>query len=125
MRMERKHVLVVDDNHHITRLLRENLEDCGYAVDVACNGSEAVERFVCGYSPALVITDMVMPKMQGAEAIEAIRSMCPKVKVLAISGGGGKVGDVLAKAKDAGSDAVMAKPFDMGEFERTVASLVG
>lgn len=126
MNCSRKQVLVVDDNFHVRALLRDNLEDCGYAVTIACNGEDAIDRLSHGYMPTLVITDMVMPKKQGFETIGEIRSMHPHVKVLAISGGGGmKVGDILARAKAAGSDAVMAKPFDMNDFERTVAQLVG
>lgn len=124
MPFAKKHVLVVDDNPHIRELLKENLQDCGYNVATAGNGEEAISYLDSGHAPALIVTDIMMPKKQGIEMIEEIRNRYPQLKVLAISGGGAmRVGDVLARAQAAGSDAVLAKPFNMQDFENTVTRL--
>ena len=120
----RKHVLVVDDNEFIRLLLKENLEDCGYNVALAVNGEDAIHYLDKGHTPVLIVTDIMMPKKQGIEMIEEVRAKHPHVKVLAISGGGAtRVGDILARAQAAGSDAVLAKPFNMNDFEATVTRL--
>lgn len=124
MTFTKKHVLVVDDNPHIRTLLKENLEDCGYEVATAQNGQEAIDYLDEGNDPVLIVTDIMMPKKQGIEMIQEVRAKYRYVKVLAISGGGAtRVGDVLARAQAAGSDAVLAKPFNMQDFERTVVRL--
>lgn len=120
----RKHILVVDDNPHIRVLLKENLEDCGYEVATAINGEDAIQYLDTGHNPVLIVTDIMMPKKQGIEMIEEIRIRHPQIKILAISGGGAmRVGDVLGNARAAGSDAVLAKPFNMQDFEKAVTQL--
>jgi CheY-like chemotaxis protein len=65
--------LVVDDSMLMRYTVCRFLEQRGYAVETASNGAEALE--VLGrVQPALVVTDMVMPKMSGAELITAMKS---------------------------------------------------
>ena len=67
-----KRILVVDDERQITRMLRASLQSSGYEVVVANNGLEALER-VRDSTPDLIITDLVMPEMNGVELTQAIR----------------------------------------------------
>ena len=82
-------ILVVDDEAEIRILAKEALSLAGYEVILACDGAEGVEAFR-SYSDRidLVVLDMVMPNMNGAEALAAMREFREDVRVLIISGYG-------------------------------------
>src|SRR5207244_3460527 len=66
-------ILVVDDHPHIVRLVQRELERDGHQVVTAADGEEALER-VQQEQPALVILDVVMPRMNGFEVLRALKS---------------------------------------------------
>lgn len=79
-------ILVIDDDGDVREYIRRVLERCGHVVYEAANGKEALamvqqDRF------ELVIIDMLMPVMDGAETILHLRSLAEEPKILAISGG--------------------------------------
>ncbi len=80
-------VLVAEDDPSLRKLLQVVLESFGYKVILAQDGQDAVGEFtVHNEEIGLVILDMMMPKMTGMEAYEAIRHMRPEVKALFLSG---------------------------------------
>ncbi len=119
--MNTKKILLIDDDESFRRMLRILLERSGYDVMEAANGRDGIRRF--GHSPAdLVITDMVMPDMEGIETIRALREADDRVPIIAISGGGiGAAGAYLNAACRLGAACSFSKPFDRNEFLRTVA----
>jgi len=81
-------VLVVDDDESVLLSLKILLESEGYRVLAAVGGSEAVS--LCGRhkgSIAAVVTDMMMPVMDGVATIRALRALDPDLRFIAISGG--------------------------------------
>ncbi len=102
------HILVVDDERQITRVLRTSLQSSGYEVSVASDGMEAFELFK-SVSPDLVITDLVMPEMGGLELTRAIRRVS-EVPIIVLS-----VREQVA-ALDEGADDYVTKPFSMQEL---------
>jgi CheY-like chemotaxis protein len=111
-------VLVVDDERPIRELLTVALREAGYRVATATDGREALARVAEG-SPGLVITDVMMPVLGGAELCRRLRVMpetasLPIVLMSAVEGEG-----VPA------ADAFLKKPFDHDEVERLVARLIG
>jgi two-component system cell cycle sensor histidine kinase/response regulator CckA len=80
-------VLVVDDEFSIRHITQQTLEAFGYRVITASNGAEAVSVYA-QQSPriALVLTDMMMPVMDGASTIQALRRINPFVRIIAASG---------------------------------------
>jgi CheY-like chemotaxis protein len=110
-------VMVVDDEPDIRHLLRITLEGAGYAVVEAAHGQAALEQVRCS-PPQLVLTDRMMPRMNGGELIERLRAdeSTKAIPIVIISG---------TRGKEAGADATLRKPFDPGELIVLVDRLTG
>lgn len=119
-------ILVIDDDHAVRRTICENLRESGYDILEAADGDQGLSMIDPAQMPAIVITDIIMPKKEGLETIMEIRKNFPQIKLIAISGGGRtRSTDFLALAKRLGSDAILPKPIDMDQLEKTIKSLVG
>ncbi|MBU0800344.1 MAG: response regulator [Alphaproteobacteria bacterium] len=119
-------ILVIDDEKNVRSTICENLELCGYEVMQATDGENGLEIIDAEDPPQLVITDIIMPRKEGLETIMQLRKIYPAMKVIAISGGGRtRTMDFLALAEKLGANAVLPKPIDLDELERTVKSLSG
>jgi DNA-binding response OmpR family regulator len=116
-------VLVVDDESQMREMLCQALTRRGHTVDQAADGRQALQR-LAEHQPDLVITDLVMPDMEGIETIQALRRRCPALPIIAISGGG-RVGpeDYLSMAKQIGANRTFEKPFRMEEVLTAVREL--
>ena len=80
-------ILLVDDEKNILETGKEVLEAMGYQVLSAPDGMKAIEIFTANQDRiSLIIMDLVMPRLGGAEAIERIREICPDIKVIFSSG---------------------------------------
>lgn len=104
-------VLVIDDDPVLLRSLARLLKAHGLDVATAGNGREGLAIFR-KISPAVVLTDILMPIMDGTRTITAIRRERPDVKIIAMSGGS-LTSDFLAMAKKLGADNALEKPFDV------------
>ena len=115
-------ILIVDDDPNLLRSLRGILEDEGHEVTEESDGGRALRRFA-GRPSDLVITDVYMPEMTGIEFIMRVREAFPEAKIIGMSGGGYLPGEsVLEAATALGAVGVLAKPLDMDEVVRMVAS---
>src|SRR6185295_8664920 len=83
-------VLLVEDNSQLRKLLRMILTTSGYEVWEASNGA-TVEDMYQQSRPDLVITDLIMPEKDGLELILDLRRTDASVKIVAMSGGNGKI----------------------------------
>jgi two-component system KDP operon response regulator KdpE len=107
-----KRILVVDDERQITRMLRASLQSSGYAVDIAKNGLEALQKFEAE-PPDLIITDLSMPEMNGLELTQAVRRVSgTPIIVLSVRDGD----SMKVTALDEGADDYLTKPFSMIEL---------
>ncbi len=114
------HILLIDDDTALRTMLRLTLIHFGHTVTEAGNGREGLARFT---QPGidLVITDIVMPDVEGLEVLMALRLKQPPVKIIAISGGGrGSATDYLRVATQMGAAKVLAKPFSNETLIRTI-----
>lgn len=108
-------VLIVDDEAPIAEALAMIIEDAGFTPLIAKHGQQAIE-LARAQPPALVITDLMMPRLDGTALIAALRAdaaandhAVPPM-VLVTAGG-------LQQANAAGADAVLLKPFTVEEVE--------
>jgi len=112
---ERKVVLIAEDERAIAEIVRVVVEDAGYRPVLAAHGRQALDMARIEH-PALVVTDLMMPHMTGAELIAALRAD-------AAPDGGVRVPVILmtavnpSQARAAGADAVLYKPFDLDALE--------
>ena len=103
-------VLVVDDEEPIRNVARKLLERFGYRALLARDGVEAVSLYASRQQDiAAVITDMVMPRLDGPAAIVALRAINPKVKIIGSSGVASDGG--VTKAVNAGIQYFVPKPY--------------
>jgi CheY-like chemotaxis protein len=114
-------ILVIDDERQMRRLISRILKRAGHTVREAVDGRQGIDRFreLC---PALVITDIVMPDMEGIETIRIMRGEAPAVPILAISGGSHPI--YLRAATEFGAMATLEKPFRPDELLGVVAKLL-
>ena len=122
--MTAKRILVIDDEDLIREVVKEMLEAEGYVVSTAANGREGLRLY--RKEPAdLIITDIFMPEMEGLETIRELLRSSPKVKIVAISGGGEKgMLSFLSHAKRFGAVQTLEKPFSREELLTIVSELL-
>src|SRR5580658_2976184 len=109
---ERKHILVVDDESQITRVLRTSLSSHGYDIRVANDGETALE-IMKDWSPDLVITDLSMPNMDGLELCRRLRAGT-QIPIIVLSVR--EEEKTKVEALDAGADDYVTKPFGIEEL---------
>src|SRR6195256_6745572 len=113
-------ILVVDDEPQLTRVLRRSLMAKGYDVRIAGDGEFALQTFR-DWPPALVITDLAMPNMDGLELCRRLRAIS-QVPIIILSAKGEE--KIKVEALDIGADDFVTKPFGIDELlARVRASL--
>lgn len=117
-------ILIVDDEAPLLRMVSHVLQKAGHKATVATSGREALDLYD-QTAHDLVIMDLVMPEMDGLEAISEIRKRNEEVPILAISGGGkGGLLGYLTIARTLGADQTLSKPFSIEELRKTVHALL-
>ena len=112
-------VLLVDDEESVRSALRAILETMGFEVLEACGGPESIERVVQGgLRPDLVISDFMMPAMNGVETLTALGRLCPGLRTILCSGT--PEGDCL-QGSALENCLYLGKPFRLAELELTMA----
>ncbi len=103
-------VLVVDDEAAIRTLTKQTLEAYGYSVLTASNGAEAVAVYARHKDEIeVIITDVIMPIMDGHALIRALMVIKPNVRIIASSGSPNK--ELQAKVLEAGAKRLIPKPY--------------
>jgi len=109
---EHRHILVVDDEAQITRVLRTALSTQGYDLRVANDGEMALE-IMKDWAPHIVITDLAMPNLDGVGLCRRIRQLS-QVPIIVLSVRNQDRSKV--EALDAGADDYVTKPFSINEL---------
>ena len=115
-------ILLVDDDTRFRETVETALRRRGYETRGANNGKEAL-TLVEQFDPDWVLTDLLMPVMEGLETIQALRRMRSRARILAMSGRWWDSADICLKtARSLGAEATLTKPFSVGQLLEIVAS---
>lgn len=114
-------LLIVEDEEDMREALCYGLRRCGYAVDAAGDGADAVEQ--CGINEYdLVVLDLNLPGLDGMEVLKHIRSMENPAKVLILSARS-ELADKIS-GLDSGASDYLTKPFHFEELEARIRMLL-
>lgn len=117
-------ILIVEDDKELREMLKVSLIRHKYTVLEASDGRDAIMHFKPSIID-LVVTDVIMPEEDGLKVIMKLRELKPKLKIIAISGGGkAGPGSYLKLAKALGADAVFSKPFSINDLVLKIESLL-
>jgi CheY-like chemotaxis protein len=116
-----KRILVLDDDDTLRALICRALKHAGYSeVTEANDGREGLQ--LCGKNHYdLVITDIIMPEVDGMEVIFSLQKTKPDTRVIAMSGGGRIDADNYLRMARAAGTSVLQKPFELPHFLEMVA----
>lgn len=126
-------ILLIDDEEDVRDSVKKVLERSGFAVDAVSSAEEGIAAAESRKFD-VVITDIIMPGINGVDAIKRIKKILPEVKILAISGGGNfgpstykpeaiTTTAYLQAAAEAGADGILTKPFEKKELLESVRIL--
>jgi DNA-binding NtrC family response regulator len=116
-------ILVVDDESSMLRYMQTMLELESFRVETAVNGLEAVKRIERGQVPDLVFLDLLMPELDGLQALERMRKRRPDLKVVMLS----CVSDTakVVQAMRLGAQDYLTKPFEKQELDKVIERCLG
>ncbi|HZA12959.1 MAG TPA: response regulator [Myxococcaceae bacterium] len=119
-----KKILIADDEPNIVMSLEFLMENAGYEVRVAGNGEETLKALV-EFQPDLVLLDVMMPKRNGYEVLQAIRAnvALQNIKIIMLSAKGRDVD--VEKGLGLGADAYVTKPFATRDLVAKVKEMLG
>ena len=114
-------ILLIEDDPDALLAIEILLSHLGYKVETARNGREGLRKFRAN-APDLVLTDIIMPEVEGIETIIAMRQLRPDAKIVAMSGGGPMNREsLLDMTVKLGATDSLAKPFDDDQLAQVVA----
>ncbi len=114
-------ILVVEDEERIAGFIRRGLEEEGYAVDVASDGEDGLERAQTAEYD-LIVLDLMLPKLNGLEVLRRLRAAGSAAPVLVLTARDA-VEDKI-KGLDTGADDYLTKPFSFDEFLARIRALL-
>ncbi|SIS54605.1 response regulator transcription factor [Belliella pelovolcani] len=114
-------ILVIEDDVRLASILQRGLEESGMQVLIAYDGELGLKLFE-SYHPDLVITDLILPKINGLELSKQLRAKYPQVPIIMLTALG--TTDDKVEGFDAGADDYLVKPFDFRELLARVKTLL-
>jgi DNA-binding response OmpR family regulator len=116
-------VLVIDDDDDLRQSLWDILREHGYRVSLANDGVQAAQRLK-ERDPQVVLIDMRLPQMDGAEVFRLVRQSNPLARTVLITGYRGDMERRIDEVVREGADAVCYKPFDVERLLQTIRALL-
>lgn len=116
------HILVIDDDKNVVKILERFLTNKNYKVTVADNGTDGLTKFK-EEKPNLVLLDVTMPGMSGVETLREIKLLDPSAKVIMLTGI--QEESVVKSCLDLGAVEYITKPFDCNFLGKVIESKLG
>jgi two-component system, cell cycle response regulator DivK len=116
-------ILVVDDQRDAREMLAEYLEFCGFSVHQAQDGLEALD-VARRVRPRMILMDLMMPRMDGWEATRCLRADDRTNAITIVAVSAYSQHDEQQRARRAGCDLFVPKPFDLDQLVDTVRQLL-
>jgi len=120
--MGNENILLVDDEDAVLEVNREILKTLGYQVIAAGSGSEAIELFRDGKGIDLVLLDMIMPGMSGADTFDVLKSINPSIKVILLTGY--SLDGQAARILENGCRGFIQKPFRISNLSHMIRKVL-
>lgn len=120
--MSNQRVLIVDDEEAARQGLSELVASWGYVTETAADGQEALQR-IESFSPLVIITDVVMPRLDGFGLLSRIKQDRPELAVILLTGQG-SVEAAIRSVKDEGAFYYFEKPIDMRKLQLVLRKAV-
>jgi two-component system, NtrC family, response regulator AtoC len=120
--MSKRSILVVDDDRSVRSYLSDFLTSCGYSVECAESGDQAVARLSAGYVPSLIVLDIVMPGINGIEVLESVKKTNSLIPVIILSAAGQT--KTVVDAMKMGAADFLVKPFEEQELELAIQNVI-
>jgi len=120
--MSKRSILVVDDDRSVRSYLSDFLTSCGYSIDCAESGDQAVARLSAGYVPSLMVLDIVMPGINGIEVLESLKKINPSIPVIILSASAQP--KTVVEAMKMGVADFLVKPFEEQELELAIQNVL-
>ena len=119
-----KHILVVDDDDMMRAFIKELLIINDFKITEAANGKLGLKEFREN-TPDLVITDIIMPEMEGISFIRELRSYNKDIPIIAMTGDvHGRMEEFLDISSQLGADEILRKPIKSKEFLEAINKLI-
>lgn len=118
------HILLAEDDHSMRAFIQKALERAGHSVDEVEDGLAALARLTAddGDQYDLLLTDIVMPGIDGIELAQKAAQLCPSIKVMFITGFAAVA--MNAKKSQPDSAKVLSKPFHLNDLVKQVDVLL-
>ena len=114
-------ILLVEDDHDMRSLLRDELWDLGFPIKEAADGDEALQR-VMEHQPALIVTDLRMPA-GGLDYLVRLKSFAPSSPIVVMTSCGDS--DTKSRVLELGATAYFDKPVRLSELKSVIKKCVG
>lgn len=116
-----KKILIVEDDERVSELIKRGLEEQGFEAMVAYDGASG-KKLLLGKEYDLVITDIILPKLDGLDLCKQIRQARPDLPIIMLTALG--TTDDKVEGFDAGADDYLVKPFEMRELLVRIRALL-
>jgi two-component system phosphate regulon response regulator PhoB len=119
-----QHVLVVEDDHDVANVFSVALKHAGFRVTSADTATAAL-GFVSEKLPDVIVLDLMLPDMNGADLAQYLRTHFPNQHIPLIIVSGAPEGFHASQARGAGADLLLGKPISVNEFVQAVGQVLG